>query len=130
MTGTAARLANSRRPGWLSVLLCCLLSLTGPFNLSTVYQVLDSTLSAPNPAGPCIEAQDIDDDEEDLLQPVSAADGRRFERKQAAPVGASLTLCPAFSARKAPRTRLSRSLGQRSGSEHAFRNGCGTPLLC
>ncbi len=126
----AARSLSSRGPRWLSVLLCCLLSVTGPFNLSAVYQMFDSSLSNANPAGPCIEAQDIDDDEEDLLQPVNPSEGRRLERKQAAPDGTHFARHPSCSHHLHADSRLARRLLCLAGCEHAFRNGCGAPLRC
>jgi len=112
------------------VLLCCLLSVTGPFNLSAVYQMFDGSPSPANPVGSYIEAQDIDDDEEDLLQPVNPSEGRRLDRKQAPPVGTPFAGHPSASLHSCPDTRRARRLLCLAGSEHAFRNGCGAPLLC
>ena len=129
MSGTSSPPPNSTWSRWLAVLVCCVVSLTTPFDLDTVAQVLDGRLSRQLPAL-AIRGADDSDDEDDLVRPASAPECRRDVRKQTRPTGSFLP----SRARSVCRGGLcflpARRLAARSGGEHAFRNGCGTPLLC
>jgi hypothetical protein len=125
MPRLATLLAPLARPSWLGVLLSCLLSLTGPSDLSVVAALVGGD-DGPVPGRACVSANEEDADrEEDLLRPSASQDGRRFERKLARvavdlPEGPALALALTS---PGPRPHL-------AGSEHAGRNGVGAPLLC
>jgi hypothetical protein len=101
--------------------------LIAPFDLDTVVQVLDHTV--PPPPVVVLSSADDNDQEDNLLTPGSAPECRRDERKQPR----LSSVFPPLSSRLGSRwARHSHACWEatRPGGEHAFRNGCGTPLLC
>ncbi len=130
MTGTARRhtMANGLR--WLAVVLGCVVSLTAPFDMDTVAQVLRPGSTTHHPVAIVADLEDNDPDQDNLLAPGSPAKCRRADRKQPRPLEAvpPAETSPIF--RWAPSLPTLGWLVSRPGGEHAFRNGCGTPLLC
>jgi len=123
--------APSPKPTWhrcLAVLLGCVVSLTAPFDMDTVVQVLDGSVANQLPSA-IYGIPDDNDDEDNLVRPT-APQGRRDSRKQPRLAGPPTAPQNGFVLRCVPRLQSSRWLALRPGGEHAFRNGCGTPLLC
>jgi hypothetical protein len=116
---------------WLrqpAVLLCCLLSVAAPFSESALMEVIEGHPSSPSAVPQLAEAEEPIDDEEDLLRSAGLREGRRSERKHALPQ----PLLPFVAAPVGwpdPAPTSDHPL-RRAGSEHAFRNGFGSPLLC
>jgi hypothetical protein len=115
---------------WLLVLVCCAVSLTAPFDMDTVAEVLAGCV--PSHLSHCMvsNADDNDPDEDNLLRPTSGPDFRCDVRKQPrlpGPVPPTQAR-PGF--RCSARSHPGQCLVTRAGGEHAFRNGCGAPLLC
>jgi hypothetical protein len=128
MADTAARPSRPTWGRWLTVSACWVVCLIAPFDLDTVVQVLDHAVPPPLPVAVLGDAEN-NDEEDNLLTPGSAPECRRDVRKQP-------RLSGAFAL---PQGRLgggrthfhsSGRLATRPGGQHAFRNGCGTPLLC
>ena len=121
----------SPRPTWhrcLTVMLGCVVSLTAPFDLDTVIQVLDGQVQAALPLV-IYGIPDDNDDEDNLVRPTPPQ-YRRDVRKQLRLCGTHPPPQTPFLARHLPRSRSAPRLVLRPGGEHALRNGCGTPLLC
>jgi hypothetical protein len=128
MSGIPGRPLKATWNRWLAVLVCCVVSLTTPFDLDTVAQVLDGSLSASVPSWTL--TSDDSDDSDDLVRPGRAPECHRDVRKQPRVAGASALPRPGRVLRCRPWTQPQGRLTTRPGGEHAFRNGCGTPLLC
>jgi hypothetical protein len=131
MSGTPERSTRSRALRWLAAVVGCLISLTAPFDMDTVALVLEHGLAPGLAVAVLRDAQDNDPDEENLLSPTAPPVSRRDVRKQprlsggavAVPESGALLPCR-------PRLLAPERLAIRPGGEHAFRNGCGAPLLC
>jgi hypothetical protein len=129
----ATRVHRSLQGAWLrwpTVLLCCVLSLTAPRDLTSLAQWLDGSLWMPAAAPIFVEDEEPIDDEEYLLRCGCPGDSLRLDRKHAQPQ--SLLVfdtfeTPAWVHLHHPTPPL---LACRPGCEHAFRNGCGSYLRC
>src|SRR5689334_17923276 len=64
----------------LAVLVCCVVSLTTPFDMDTVAQVLDGSLPPQIPLA--VSVADDTDDEDNLARPATPTECRRDVRKQ------------------------------------------------
>jgi hypothetical protein len=128
MFGSFAATVRSTCLRWPAVLLGCVLSVLAPFGESTVVQLIEGG-SALSQTCPTMSERDTIEDEEDLYKPKAEDDSWRIDRKHATPL-----LCcvvadqpDAFLTHLQARRAAAHHHGP--GCEHAYRNGCGGPML-
>lgn len=126
---SSAALSPRSRLHWLVVKLCCLLSVLAPFGEGAVAQLIEGT-TAPSGVRELLEATESPDDERDLFRVRNRNESWRAERKRSASLHFCLLVDSPnpraifFSAGHVPPHHRG------PVSEHARRNGCGSPLLC
>lgn len=123
-------LYRSRAPFWpwlhrVAVLVGCLLAVSGPFNESTLLDMLEGRPALP--ADTTWQETDADSDEDHHLHRTARQVGARNDSRRALQ---SLLPPSASVCRFALLFNDIRPCSCRPGGEHAFRNGLGTPLLC
>ncbi len=114
----------------LLALMCCVLTLTTTFDSVVITQILDGSLYVESSDASLTEWEDAVEQDDEMFRPPADPDLRREVRKQ----DRSLPGFVGVDAEPGPlllRTlcRFHTSL-HHAGSEHAYRNGCGFPLLC
>jgi hypothetical protein len=115
---------------WLLVLVCCAVSLIAPFDMDTVAEVLAGSVPSSPSLCTISNGDDNDPDEDTLLRPTKGPDFRCDVRKQPRLPGPIPPPHVRIGFRCWEHGHPARCLVTRAGSEHAFRNGCGAPLLC
>jgi hypothetical protein len=114
---------------WPAVLLACVLSVLAPFAESAVVRAIEGSPALSLGGASITETDDVED-EEDLYRPSSREDAWRTEHRLAAHLFAGFADdCSASCHLPLPQHRAAPDHNA-SGGEHAYRNGCGGPLLC
>jgi len=117
---------TSRFGGLVGILLC----LTATCDTSVLAQVLDRTVFVSSGCAALSEVTEPPEDDDDMIRTGTSGELRRGERKHSTP-GTAWAPGPILSPGRLCRSSSGSLLPtDRSGSEHARRNGLGAPLLC
>jgi hypothetical protein len=112
---------------WFVVVACCVVCLTAPLDLDTVFQVITSTFLLDEPQSPLSE-EDDNDDEDELLCPDDKLGFQENVRQRHLSAHSQPPWC--CDSPCGLHFHPARCLAIRPGGEHSLRNGCGAPLLC
>jgi hypothetical protein len=122
-----------RLGGWFrypAIVLCCVLSVTAPCDLTSVGQWLDGSLNSAAVGLGFAEVVESIDESEHLLRVAGPGDSYRLERRSATAQPLAFLPRDEHSLWVPPLNQPADLSAHRPGCEHAFRNGCGSYLLC